>query len=73
MTPKQKIDNAFAMFRHAFYSGRGTATDKCQAAYECSIVYEMIGNGTFAHYFEQIGNYWYMQQDKFKTIVHEED
>ena len=67
-----KINEARKAFNRAFY-GNGSVTDKIRAAYECSIAFDQCYRHTEAMIFEKIGNYWYMQQDKFKTIVEEPD
>ena len=65
-----KINEARKSFNRAFY-GQGTTEQKFRAAYECSIVYDQVGEHAFAMFFEKVGNYWYMQQDKFRTTVEE--
>jgi hypothetical protein len=65
-----QISAARKEFNRAFY-GNGTIVDKIRAAYGCSIIYDKCGLHQYAVLFEKIGNYWYMQQDKFKTTVEE--
>jgi len=63
------VNKARQAFNHAFY-GNGSVEDKMQAAYECSIAYEMTNNVAIAMMFEQIGNYWYNKfrsQNEFST------